>query len=265
MWYLPIPYLTLADLTLDWTQSDLLDFLSLTFPDELKPVLVAAFPILYRCFIGCGSYPWQNLPLDKLTSPVLRAAVVFLVSRDSIMGRFEYGGDHSTNDPSFRVILFQSIATIGRLCPTSLDISLRSEADDKHLLQAMHDARIVSKGYHPNNKPWVKLRPLPPATKFPSSWSQKLDQKIPALDLFNLLKLLLYTRLHQDGIRPEDLAKDPTGIEEVTASVFNAFQLAEQVTSGSTPSTTLPVDISWDSFDYVIRIHIVGIFIPSLT
>lgn len=42
---------------------------------------------------------------------------------------------------------------MGSPLPTPPDISLRSEADDEHLLWAMQVARISEKGYYPNNNP----------------------------------------------------------------------------------------------------------------
>lgn len=241
----------------------MLDFLCLTFPDDLEPVLGAASPILYRCIIACGSFPWQNEPMDKLTSPVIQAAVVFLTCRGKAI-RFEYGGDNDES-PNIRLVLFQSIATVDRPLPTYRNQALRTKDDDYHLLAVMHVVRYSHNTYSPKGKPECRITPLPSAAEFPSSWSRALDRRIPAREFFSLLKLLVGTRLFQDGIGPEVLAKHSTVLEEVTTSVFNAFQLVENFCARSAPDTaTTYLDISWETFDYVILKYTVTKCIHSI-
>ncbi|EMR62668.1 hypothetical protein UCREL1_10398 [Eutypa lata UCREL1] len=77
-----IPDLPLID-TKVWNDATLVEFLGITLPDDLKPEITAATPLLFRCMQRLGSFPWYDRPeVSGLQLDTLRLAIVFLLCRD---------------------------------------------------------------------------------------------------------------------------------------------------------------------------------------
>lgn len=61
----------------------MVEFLGITLPDDLKPEITAATPLLFRCMQRLGSFPWYDRPeVSGLQLDTLRLAIVFLLCRD---------------------------------------------------------------------------------------------------------------------------------------------------------------------------------------
>lgn len=90
-----------------WSEANLACFMQTIFPPslELRPVLMDAVPIMHRCLLRLGSYPYQNDPEEFLTHDVLRTAI-FLVHHVGEEICAGYLDDHK------RAIIYQSMARI---------------------------------------------------------------------------------------------------------------------------------------------------------
>ncbi|KAH7308828.1 hypothetical protein BKA65DRAFT_601680 [Rhexocercosporidium sp. MPI-PUGE-AT-0058] len=66
-----------------WNTSDLIKFMEVTLPQELKSDLTRAGPLLFRCVQRLGSFPWHNQPLQvqDIDLDTLVTAVVILLRR----------------------------------------------------------------------------------------------------------------------------------------------------------------------------------------
>ncbi|MCJ1385703.1 hypothetical protein MMC17_008826, partial [Xylographa soralifera] len=172
-----------------------------------------------------GSFPYTVFPTQNLKLSVLRTAVIILVRRDDSMLRTNTSGDsaalHITGvSARKRRVLFQSLAA-HKIEPS--EKILRSNEDDGDLLEAL--ALLGQYNYvtsESNMSCKVRGPPIPSAESFPSSWSRKLDGKIPYED-FEALQS----------------AKSVDGIDNVAAFVCNAF-----VDDGE--------DVGWEAFDRVL-------------
>lgn len=139
---------------------------------ELRPVLMGAVPIMHRCLLRLGSYPYQNDPEEFLTHDVLRTAI-FLVYHAWEEIRAGYLDDHT------RAIIYQSMARIDQEKIQKKKQALRGADDDEDLENILD--LLANKRRHPDNpKAMIRGPSHPPAAHFPSSWSADFNQTIPA-------------------------------------------------------------------------------------
>ncbi|KAL2059904.1 hypothetical protein VTL71DRAFT_10059 [Oculimacula yallundae] len=67
----------------NWNESDLVRFMEITLPKELKSDLARAGPLLFRCVQRLGCFPWHNQPcqVHGIDQETLVTAVVILLRR----------------------------------------------------------------------------------------------------------------------------------------------------------------------------------------
>ncbi|XXH04114.1 hypothetical protein Hte_010526 [Hypoxylon texense] len=227
-----------------WTESDLVEFLGATLPDELKPALKAAGPLIYRCMVRIGSFPYQNQPVSTLTADVTTVATIVLLRRHessasaiSDVGTGDDGGEVRWAE-WLRRILFQSMAI-----RDSLAADHRTASDDEDLLRAHQFVSSSNQWRDWERNPRVAYAgpPIIPTSELPSSRSQDLSGFIPKAELEALIKLLLASQLYLTGNGPEILALEGEQLDASVDSTTAAFHQSEKVPG-----------ITWESFNGVL-------------
>lgn len=213
----------------------MVEFLGSTLPDELKPTLKAAGPLIYQSMIRIGSFPYQNQPVSTLTADVALVAVIVLLRRHESSASAISDIGNGDEDEEVRWaewlhrILFQSMVARDNLAADQ--DAKRSVADDEDLLQAH---KFVS-----NNNKWRDWErnpkvahfgpPVISASELPSSRTQDLRGSIPQGELEALIKLLLTTQLYLIGIGPGNLVREEKELHASMDSIAAALHRASGV------------------------------------
>ncbi|KAJ5301424.1 hypothetical protein N7508_006287 [Penicillium antarcticum] len=208
-----------------WTVSDLKDFMISTFPLELASYIAEAAPIIHRCLLRLGSFPYQNNPHCTLSLDVLRTGMIILLrlegnkllDRDNNEASLFYPDRLSAEQ---RILLFQSLTESQG---TSAG-SARNLGDDYHLQKALE---IITYGNFKRNVQFptaVSKGPqYPPPEHFPSSNSKLTSGSIPDDDFRPLLRLMLLTQLYVAGLDPDIFMCSLSEIEAATDRLLAAF------------------------------------------
>ncbi|KAI1763256.1 hypothetical protein GGR53DRAFT_498223 [Hypoxylon sp. FL1150] len=229
-----------------WNESDLVEVLGTTLPNELKPTLNAAGPLIYRSMIRIGSFPYQNQPDSALTADVALVAVIILLRRhESSASAISDIGNGDENEEVrwadwLRRILFQSMVVHDNSAADRN--SKRSDFDDEDLLRAH---KFVS-----NNNKWRDWErnpkvahsgpPIISASELPSSRSQYLGGSIPNSELEALIKLLLANQLYLTGNGPDILVREENQLNAGVNSIMAALRQPNEASG-----------ITWESFNRV--------------
>lgn len=201
-----------------------------TFPPELASCVAEAAPILHRCLLRLGSFPYHNDPHPTLSLDVLRTGMIILLGLDR--GKLL---DHDNDDASLvypdrlstekRILLFQSMTepqgTFGK--------SSRGPAEDYDLGKALE---IITYGNFKRSARFptavTKGPEYPPVEHFPSSNSTFTSGTIPVEDFRPLLRLMLLTQLYVAGIGPENFMSFVSEIEVTTDCLLATFLDGEE-------------------------------------
>ncbi|PKX92347.1 uncharacterized protein P174DRAFT_504536 [Aspergillus novofumigatus IBT 16806] len=207
-----------------WTVSDLQEFMISTFPPELAACIREAAPILHRCLLRLGSFPYHNDPHGIMSQDVLRTGLIMLLRLNGGKLLEQDDGKASLIYPdrlnaAQRTLLFQSMADMQATTPDH-----RKVEDDFHLQKALD---LITYGNFRRN-PWfptavTKGPEYPPAEHFPSSNSTLTNGLIPLKDFRPLLRLMLLTQLHVAGIEPDEFTSCLSQVETVTDRLLAAF------------------------------------------
>jgi hypothetical protein len=204
--------------------TDLKNFMTSTFPPELASFVAEAAPIIHRCLLRLGSFPYHNDPHQALSLDVLHTAMIILLGldgrklldQDNDEALLVYPDRLSTNQ---RILLFQSMAK-----QKKIPESPRGPGDDYHLQKALD---VITYGNFKRNKRFptaVTEGPkYPPIEHFPSSNSTLTSGSIPAEDFRPLLRLMLLTQLYVAGIDPDNFTSSLSEIEAATNCILAAF------------------------------------------
>ncbi|GFF52449.1 hypothetical protein IFM61606_06428 [Aspergillus udagawae] len=237
-----------------WTVSDLQEFMVSTFPPELAACVREAAPILHRCLLRLGSFPYHNDPRRIMSRNVLRTGIIILLRLNGGKLLEQDDGKVSLIYPdrlnaAQRVLLFQSMADMQA---TTSDIP-RNVGDDFHLQKALD---LITYGNFRRN-PWfptavTKGPEYPPPEHFPSSKSTLTNGSIPLKDFRSLLRLMLLTQLHVAGIEPDEFTSCLAQVETVTDCLLAAFQER---------NATDPTGVSFATFDQVLGRSLQNLFL----
>lgn len=196
-----------------------------TFPLELASYIAEAAPIIHRCLLRLGSFPYQNNPHCTLSLDVLRTGMIILLrlegskllDRDDNEASLVYPDRLSAEQ---RILLFQSLTESQG---TSAG-SARNLGDDYHLQKALE---IITYGNFKRNVQFptaVSKGPqYPPPEHFPSSNSTLTSGSIPVDDFRPLLRLMLLTQLYVAGLDPDIFTCSLSEIEAATDCLLAAF------------------------------------------
>lgn len=231
----------------DWTESDLTNFLSITFPPETKPFFESAAPLLHRWFRALGNFPYHQTPAEHLTLDILRIAIVFLTRRhDRAVRLLESDVEAMVDIKEYfkrdeMVIVFQSLAAHEAGITLSTVSDERQEADDEHLVQVHGFVSRRNVWRDPTN-PKVGQRgaPIPDPSQFPSSFSKDLSARIPVDEFRGLVGILVSSQFYEVGLGPETINAASPEFGEVVNSVLNSF------------SSEKEKYITWDRFSHTI-------------
>ncbi|KAF7166146.1 hypothetical protein CNMCM5623_010023 [Aspergillus felis] len=201
-------------------------FMVSTFPPELAARVGEAAPILHRCLLRLGSFPYHNDPHRIMSQNVLRTGIIILLRLDG--GTFLQQDDDKASliypdrlNVAQRTLLFQSMADM-QATTTGRN---RNVEDDFHLQKALD---LITYGNFRRNAVFptavTKGPEYPPAEHFPSSNSTLTDGYIPLKDFRALLRLKLLTQLHVAGIGPDEFTSCLSQVETVTDCLLAAFQ-----------------------------------------
>ncbi|GFF39862.1 hypothetical protein IFM58399_05727 [Aspergillus lentulus] len=208
-----------------WTVSDLQEFMVSTFPPELRACVREAAPILHRCLLRLGSFPYHNDPHRIMSQDVLRTGMIMLLRLNGGQLLEQDDGKASLIYPdrlnaAQRTLLFQSMADMQA---TTTDTP-RNVEDDFHLQKALDLITFGNFRRNPLFPTAVTKGPAyPPAEHFPSSNSTWTNGLIPLKDFRPLLRLMLLTQLHVGGIEPDEFACCLAQVETVTDRLLAAF------------------------------------------
>ncbi|KAL7622874.1 hypothetical protein AAE478_006553 [Parahypoxylon ruwenzoriense] len=236
-----------------WHESDLVEFIGITLPSELKPTLAAAGPLLFRCMLRLGSFPYQNQPASKLTVDIARVAVIILLRRHERNAR-PIGGTQSLDYDEeqqrakwLRRLLFQCMATKGTanmeegVIASSHNSDRNDAANDEHLLQAHRLISCYNKERDESNPKVVRRGPpIIPVSDLPSSQSQNFSGYIPRSEFEALTHLLLASQLYLTGNGPEHFVQEGQ-LDSCVDCILSAF----------TQPNNAP-GIPWESFNLVL-------------
>ncbi|KAF3388626.1 hypothetical protein F1880_003332 [Penicillium rolfsii] len=217
-------FCTESDSAKFWTQTDLKNFMISTFPSALASSVAEAAPILHRCLLRLGSFPYHNDPEHTLSLDVLRTAIIILLGLDGRKLLDQDNDEASIVYPDRlskeqRILLFQSMAE-----RKGNPDSSRGPDDDYHLQKALD---LITYGNFKRNHRFptaVTEGPEYPAVEhFPSSNSTLTSGSIMAEDFRPLLRLMLLTQLYVAGIDPDQFTSSLSEIEAATDCLLAAF------------------------------------------
>lgn len=212
------------------------------FPSELTPILTDAIPIMHRCLLRLGSYPYQNDPEKLLTHDVLRTAFNEIYC---LYGRTDYGDPFPNRT---KMVAFQCLASLDSRKPRNEEH--RSEEDDYGLKSVLNGFRARCRD--PDYPKQVYIGPSnPPPSHFPSSWSGDLDQTIPTGEFRSFLRLMMVLNLYNSGIDVARFSACLTQVEKTTDCLLAAFQ----------PSLNHGM-LSWENFSHAATYDVVRPIIP---
>lgn len=151
----------------------MVEFLAITFPSELQADLQTARPLLYRCLLRLGSFPYLNRPAPALTTDVMRIALAILIRRHQQLGR-PIGCTGRIIDSEdmqaygMRSLLFQNMRA-GVEPVAKRQNAHRTEANDEYLLQA-YEFVSAKNNRRPKNNPTRIIfgPPMVPVEDLPS-------------------------------------------------------------------------------------------------
>jgi hypothetical protein len=221
-----------------------------TFPPALASCVAEATPIVHRCLLRLGSFPYHNDPHRTLSLDVLRTAMIILLGLD---GRKLLDRDNDEASLVYpdrlskeqRILLFQSMAE--QKGPPG---SSRGPEDDYHLQKALD---LITYGNFKRNDRFPTVvtggPEYPPIEHFPSSNSTLTSGSIPAEDFRPLLRLMLLTQLYVAGIDPDNFTSYLSEIETATDCLLAAFL------NGGESSTA----VSFAAFDNTLSKSVVRI------
>lgn len=195
-----------------------------TFAPALVSFVAEAAPIVHRCLLRLGSFPYHNDPHDTLSLDVLRTAMIILLGLDGKKLLDQDSDEASLVYPDRlskeqRMLLFQSMAE-----QNGTPGSSRGLEDDYHLQKALD---LITYGNFSRNDRFptaVTEGPKYPSVEhFPSSNSTLTSGSIPAEDFRPLLWLMLLTQLYVAGIEPDNFTSSLSEIEAATDCLLAAF------------------------------------------
>ncbi|RHZ49493.1 uncharacterized protein CDV56_103200 [Aspergillus thermomutatus] len=237
-----------------WTVSDLQEFMISTFPAELAVPVGEAAPMLHRCLLRLGSFPYHNDPHHTMSLDVLRTGIIILLRLDG--GKLLHQDDDEASliypdrvNAAQRTLLFQSMANL-QAAPTNTS---RNVEVDFHLQKALD---LITYGNFRRNARFptavTKGPEYPPAEHFPSSNSTLTNGFISFKDFRPLLRLMLLTQLHVAGIEPDEFPTCLTKVETVTDCLLAGFQ--DRTATDST-------GVSFATFDQVLDKSLQNLFV----
>ena len=237
---------------IDWSESNLADFIQSTFPPELTPILNDAIPVLHRFVRRLGSFPYQNYPEELLTYNVLQMAVILLIVHDEK----RWSADQEVtraSDPlaDFRVVIFQSLTTL-EPSGSKEGQRQRSEEDDLHLQNVLDEINSRNYWRDPEYPKWIFPGPECQASDYRSSWSRDLHGSVPMDEFKSLLRLFLVAQLYHGGIDVQAFSNCLSRLENITDCMLAAFEEDHDTTG-----------ISWEVFDRVVKRSMVGCFFST--
>lgn len=234
---------------IDWSESNLADFIQSTFPPELTPILNDAIPVLHRFVRRLGSFPYQNDPEELLTYNVLQMAVILLIVHDEK----RWSADQEVtriSDPlaDFRVVIFQSLTTL-ESSGSKEGQRQRSEEDDLHLQKVLDEINSRNYWRDPEYPKWIFPGPECQASDYISSRSKDLHGSVPMDEFRSLLRLFLVAQLYRGGIDVQAFSNCLLRLENITDCMLAASEEDHDTTG-----------ISWEVFDRVVKRSMVGCF-----
>jgi hypothetical protein len=255
---------TLIEIGIGWNESDLIEFMSITLPEELKSDLTRAGPLLYRCVQRLGSFPWHNQPLQAqgLDFETLVTAIVILLRRYErnvgypflITNSGSLDDEARQRDEWLHRLLFQCMSVASDTIEQSEveeliadDISDVFAGDNAHLLQAHALVSARNKQRSEVDEKFVTYGPpVIDITALPSSRSRDFRGFIPKDEFRSLLNILLASQLYLFGYGPERLCAEGDTLARVTSTIFNAFSQSKDKPG-----------ITWNLFNSALTITIV--------
>jgi hypothetical protein len=253
----------LIEIGIGWNESDLIDFMSITLPEELKSDLTRAGPLLYRCLQRLGSFPWHNQPLEAqgLDFETLATAIVMLLRRHERYVGYPFlittgslDDEDRQRDEWLHRLLFQCMSVASDTVEqseveelTADDISDMFAGDNAHFLQAHAHVSAHNKQRSEVDEKFVTYGPpVIDITALPSSRSQDFRGLIPEDEFRSLLNILLASQLFLYGYGSESLYAEGDALARVTSAVFSAFSQSKDKPG-----------ISWNFFSSALSTTIV--------
>lgn len=185
-----------------------------------------AVPIMHRCLLRLGFYPYQNDPEEFLTDDVLHVTVIHV---------YRLAGRIICSSPSSAQPVYQSMARLDREKTRKRE---RSEEDDDDLEFVLR--KLANWRRHPDNpKAMIRGPSHPPASYFPSSWSTDFEQAIPEREFRSFLRLMLVLNQCHSNIYVDKFAMVLTEVERATDCILSAFLR---------PGASVDDDITFDIF-----------------
>lgn len=225
-----------------WSESDLISFLVLSFPEPSTQLIREAGPILYRLLLCVGSYPYHQDPVNQLDLETLRTAITLLLGNDERSFLFTEDEEEENERASqirarYSRLLFQSLAI-----EKNFNTGESSERNDEDLKEALHiisQRRVLRHPIRP--KIGTRAPELPPPSSLPPAHAEALSGRLTQSDLQILIRLFLACQLHWAGIGPEQIVASPSdGLEKATNAIIGAFNLEQEGLC------------AWESFHQVI-------------
>lgn len=235
-----------------WDQSSMLAFLCTAVPEPLWPDLENAVPLLHRCILRLGSFPYHNVQPEKqqqLTPDVLTTALCILnqqslemllyledvfVAEDNVASDLFW--DNWLHRVMFQSLTTSTTTTAGAVVvePPAAD---KSDADDEHLLMVhrLLEGKNKNRDIERDPKTIVIGEPIIPVADLPSSRSQDFGGAIPESEFKSLVKLLVFFQLVMVDLEPGPIFKR---LPEETNKVFTTFLVPNHGT-----------DIRWSAFE----------------
>lgn len=173
----------------------MVEFLAITFPSELQADLRTVRPLLYRCLLRLGSFPYLTRPAPALTADVMRVALAILIQRHQqtaapvgCPGRIVDSEDLQAH--GMRSLLFQSMRAEAEPLAKRQSAYRRIEVNDEYLLQA-YEFVTNRNNRRPKRNPTRIIfgPPMIPVEDLPSSGSVDYSGTIPKDQFASLIKI----------------------------------------------------------------------------
>jgi hypothetical protein len=232
-------------------------------PKTIHESLTKASPILFRAFVGLGSYPWQNYPLDRLLwGPLFAVARMFRTYHETNVRLYqfansdEWGHWPALHQPTL-LVLFQGMTSIDFPNRTDIEDDFGFDDNDIPVSSVLRVARSLGKR-DPINPCEAKPRYKIECYALPPTRSSYQRGRISCSTFKDLINLLIFLMFYEHGLGSETLLHHKDDLRVVCDALFEVFYREVLIENGEVLLLEEELNyITWPIFQRVITTQMV--------
>ncbi|TLD25400.1 hypothetical protein PspLS_05687 [Pyricularia sp. CBS 133598] len=221
-----------------WDASNLSAYLRTVVPEPLWPEVETITPILHRCLIRLGKFPYHNVDPGEEQLTYDHVAVILAMTLQG--GELYFEGDESFEHDDawhllFKCLLFQCLSVTADESGVGVEPSARTDADDEDLIRAHGFVEQTSKARHPDD---------PKCHGISAAWFRSAE-------FAALVKLLLYVEAGED-VELGQLDKQVDHVLDATSQPDTGSNEASGVDWGAFQSVAVAKPMLFSQLEYLL-------------